>query len=128
MTVKLLTEYYLEFLSLKGGCTGSSESTLVKMPRCWKSHVEAQLYLGLIVTKPVFRVFDEDPKMTCSVSETVYIFEMFNKAGLEIMLFNQRITKELVRMHRCAGWSGPLLFVYISEVFWGRGPSQGEWS
>ena len=31
MTVKLLTEHYLEFLSLKGDCTGSSESTLVKM-------------------------------------------------------------------------------------------------
>ena len=36
MTVKLLTEHHLEFLSLKGGCTGSSESTLVKMPHCWK--------------------------------------------------------------------------------------------
>ena len=30
MVVKLLTEHHLEFLSLKGGCTGSSESTLVK--------------------------------------------------------------------------------------------------
>ena len=30
MSVKLLTEHYLEFLSLKGGCTGLSESTLVK--------------------------------------------------------------------------------------------------
>ena len=29
MTVKLLTEQQLEFLSFKGGCTGSSESTLV---------------------------------------------------------------------------------------------------
>ena len=28
MTVKLLTEHHLEFLSLKGGCTGLSESTL----------------------------------------------------------------------------------------------------
>ena len=37
MTVKLLTEHDLDFLSLKGGCTGSSESTLVKMPHCWKS-------------------------------------------------------------------------------------------
>ena len=27
MTVKLLTEHYLEFLSLKLGCTGLSEST-----------------------------------------------------------------------------------------------------
>ena len=39
MSVKLLTEYHLEFLSLKGGSTSSSESTLVKMPHCWKSHV-----------------------------------------------------------------------------------------
>ena len=31
MTAKLLTKQHLEFLSLKGGCTGSSESTLVKM-------------------------------------------------------------------------------------------------
>ena len=50
MTVKLQTEHHLEFLSLKGGCTGSSlklklksESTLVKMPHYWKSHVAAQL-------------------------------------------------------------------------------------
>ena len=34
MSVKLLTEHRLEFVSLKGGCTGSSESTLVKMPNC----------------------------------------------------------------------------------------------
>ena len=43
MNVQLLTEQHLEFLSLKGGCTGSSESTLVKMPHCWKSHVAAQM-------------------------------------------------------------------------------------
>ena len=41
MSVKLLTEHHLEFLNFKGGCTGSSESTLVKMPHCWKSHVAA---------------------------------------------------------------------------------------
>ena len=34
MIVKLLTEHHLEFLSLKGGCRGSSESTHVKMPHC----------------------------------------------------------------------------------------------
>ena len=34
MSVKLLTEHCLEFVSLKGGCTGSSESTLVRMPHC----------------------------------------------------------------------------------------------
>ena len=44
MTLRLLTEHNLEFLSLKGGCTGSSESTLVKITHCWKSHVAAHLY------------------------------------------------------------------------------------
>ena len=43
MIVKLLTEHHLEFLSLKGGCTGSSEFTHVKMPHCWKSNATAQL-------------------------------------------------------------------------------------
>ena len=38
MSVKLLTEYHLEFLSLKGGCRSSSESAHVKMPHCWESH------------------------------------------------------------------------------------------
>ena len=41
MSVKLLTEHNFEFQSLKGGCRGSSESTLVKMPHCWKSHAAA---------------------------------------------------------------------------------------
>ena len=45
LTVKLLTEHHLEFLSLKGGCKGWSESTLVKMPQCWKSHVTTQIIL-----------------------------------------------------------------------------------
>ena len=43
MTVKLLTEHHLEFVRLKGGCTGSSESTHVKMSNCWKSHALAQI-------------------------------------------------------------------------------------
>ena len=45
MTVKLLTKHHLGSLSLTGGCTGSSESTLVKMPHCGKSHVTAHIEL-----------------------------------------------------------------------------------
>ena len=41
MIVKLLAKHHLEFLSLKGGCRGSSESTLVKMSNCWKPHALA---------------------------------------------------------------------------------------
>ena len=44
MIVKLLNEHHLEFLSLRGGCRGSSESTHVK-PHCWKSHALAQIVL-----------------------------------------------------------------------------------
>ena len=56
MSVKLLTEQHLEFLSLKGGCTGSSESTLVKMPHCWKSHAVAHFMS--------FKAPDDDNKDT----------------------------------------------------------------
>ena len=47
MTVKLLNEHHFEFLSLKGGCTDWSESALVKMPNCWKSHAMALNYSAL---------------------------------------------------------------------------------
>ena len=47
MNIKLLTKQRLEFLSLKGGYTCSYESTLIKMPHCWKSHVVAPLYIVL---------------------------------------------------------------------------------
>ena len=45
MSVRLLTDHHLEFLSLKGDYTGSSESTLVEMPHCWKSHVVAHILM-----------------------------------------------------------------------------------
>ena len=48
--VKLLTEHHFEFLCLKGGCTGWYESTLVKMPHCWKSHVAAHFTRIRILT------------------------------------------------------------------------------
>ena len=47
MSVKLLTEHHFEFLSLKGGCTDSSESTQIKIPHNWKSHVAAQQLLSV---------------------------------------------------------------------------------
>ena len=77
MIVKLLTEHHLECLSLKGGCTGSSESTLVKMPHCWKSRVTAQLLFSTYVsneferyiryvTKSYLLEIDVRPKPFCS--------------------------------------------------------------
>ena len=66
-TVKLLTEHHLEFQSLKGGCRGSSESTLVKMPHCWKSHVTAHFHMNFLgipeqadIANTFYSQFEED--------------------------------------------------------------------
>ena len=40
---KLLTEHHLEFLSLKGGCTGLSEPTFAIIPHSQKSGMAAQI-------------------------------------------------------------------------------------
>ena len=56
MIVKLLTKHRFEFRSFKGGCKGLSESTLVKMPHCWKSQALAQSQLCTLTLK-------KDPKM-----------------------------------------------------------------
>ena len=51
MNVKLLTEHHLEFLSLKGGYRGSSESTLVKLLEisCQFYVVSFQIIGGVLV-------------------------------------------------------------------------------
>ena len=58
MIVKLLTEHHLALLSLKGGCTGSSESTLFKMSNCWKfragAHIMYFSYLLPVLEYPSF--------------------------------------------------------------------------
>ena len=46
MTVTLLTERHLQFLALKGGCIGLSESTLAKIPHCWKSGHGSYVLIG----------------------------------------------------------------------------------
>ena len=51
MNVQSLNEQHFEFLSLKGSCTGLSESTLVKMSHCWKSQVMAQIITLLLIGK-----------------------------------------------------------------------------
>ena len=44
ISVKLPTDHHLVFLSLiKGGSTGTCESTLSEIPHCWKSPVAAHL-------------------------------------------------------------------------------------
>ena len=51
MSVKLLTEHNLEFLHLKGGCTGLSESTLVKMSHYHGSSIFLKLNFSYVLAK-----------------------------------------------------------------------------
>ena len=81
MIVKLLTEHNLEFLSLKGGCRCSSESTLVKMSNCWKSHSVAQLYQGLPFNSG--RCFQKTgPIVLCMITYLGSCDVEFSKLGL----------------------------------------------
>ena len=93
MTVKLLTEHHLEFLSLKGGYTGSSESTLVKMPHCWKSHVAAHMditdlhtCLVYFSTRPL-RSVNSDSAQMCGVVRRVSIMAVLLLAALSPQAF-----------------------------------------
>ena len=79
MTVKLLTEYNLEFLSLKGGCTCSSESTLVKMPHCWKSHITAHILILLLTQYLDQRPYQEK---TCTLSRDMRFPTMCDQQSL----------------------------------------------
>ena len=71
MIVKLLTEHNLEFLSLKGGCTGSSESTHVKMLHCWKSHVAAQIQSAK--TGTIFANTQPHQSLHCQYSQSIAV-------------------------------------------------------
>ena len=70
--------------------------------------------IGLVMTKPVFGVFDQVvPKPACSATETSYEIEISPEASLDMILYKKRITKVLIRLHACAGWSAPLLFANL---------------
>ena len=60
MIVKLLNEHHLECLSLKEGCRGLSESTLVKMSNCWKSDAAAQSCLKGTATLMITMFYMKD--------------------------------------------------------------------
>ena len=53
MSVKLLSEHHFEFICLTGGCTGSYESTHVKIPHCWKSHVVAHIVVFISMARTI---------------------------------------------------------------------------
>ena len=65
--------------------------------------------------EPVFGASDQvrlDP--VCSATETSQNNEIWHIVSSTILLARHRISKELIRLRACAGWSATLLFVYNS--------------
>ena len=84
--------------------------------------------MGLVATKPVFRVSDKVRfKPACSATETSWKIEISLVASLNMILSNKQITKALIRLRQCAGWSAPLLFANTRrQVFSHRGPYHSD--
>ena len=69
MTIKLLTEHNLESLSLKIGYTGSSESTLVKMPHCHGSFVQSNRQKQFLLTRGLGGALARGGNTRCGLKE-----------------------------------------------------------
>ena len=82
--------------------------------------------MGLNATKPVFGVSEKARlKPVSAATETSSINEISLVASLDIILSNKQITKSLIRLRRCTGWSAPLLFATNRrQVFSRRGPDE----
>ena len=102
MTVKLQTEHHLGFLSLKRGCTGSTESTLVKMSNCWKSHDMAHMSVLHARLRNKFSGLNSDLFSNhirnnplcdlCNVVDDPYHhFFQYRKYSVEIQMFNETV-------------------------------------
>ena len=75
--------------------------------------------MGLVATKPVFGVSDKVRfKPAGSATGTSYKIQISLVTSLDMVLFKKRITKTLIRLRGCAGWSAPLLFTnFRRQVF-----------
>ena len=69
------------------------------------------LHMDLCVRKPVLGMSDKVRfKPACSATETSHKIEIGLIASLAMTISTKGITKALIRLHRCAGCSAPLLF------------------
>ena len=56
-------------------------------------------------------------KPSCSGTEISYKIEISLVASLDMILFNQQITKMLISLRGCTGWSAPLLLESPKDKF-----------
>ena len=80
--------------------------------------------VGLVARKPVFGVSEKGSfELVSSATETSKNIEIPPVASLHMILFKKQITKALIRLRGCAGWSAPVLFAnHRRQIFLRRGP------
>ena len=77
-------------------------------------------HLGLVMTKPVFGVSHKASfKPVSSATETSLKIKISLVAGLDKILLDKRITKALISLCGCAGWSALLLLQTPEDRFCG---------
>ena len=92
---------------------------LISMMKLNSSQVDClSVHMGLVATKPAFRVSDiASLKPVSSATETSQEIENLLVASLEMILSNKRILKALNRLRKRAVWSAPLLFTNTEDRF-----------
>ena len=74
--------------------------------------------MGLVTTKSVFGVSGKARlKPVSSATETIKKIEISLVASLDMLPSEKPITKALIRLRGCAGWSASLLFAYTEDKF-----------
>ena len=77
-----------------------------------------QLYMDCDARKPVSRVSDKTRlKPVSSPTETSSRIKISLVVSLDKILSKMLITKALISLRECAGWSAPLLFANPEEGF-----------
>ena len=81
--------------------------------------------MSLVARKPVLGVSDKTSfKPVSSATDASQKIEISHVANLHMILFKKRITKALIRLRVCAGWSAPVLFANsLRQIFSRRGPN-----
>ena len=73
--------------------------------------------MGLDATKHIFEVSDKVRlKPICSATEASWKYEILLVASLDMIYSNKGMTKTLIMLRGCSGWSAPM-FASIEDRF-----------
>ena len=75
--VKLQTEHHLEFLNCKGGCTGSSESTIVKTPPCLFEIIWHAAHMLLVLKRDCAKTYVKTDEQVNNHNFLLFFFFFF---------------------------------------------------